>query len=96
MPKQLVFKVVDHWPTQPYEAYWDGGGWQVMGGNLCPCVIGGDLEDAQEEAVVEGGPSLTPDDLIRAIAVTAHSDAAVEAVSRSQAAQMIARGGDHE
>ena len=96
MPKQLVFKVVDHWPSQPYEAHWDGSNWHVMGGDHCVWMIGGDERDAQEEASVEGGPSVTPDDLIRAIAVTSHSDAAVKAVSRSQTAQMVARGGGHE
>ena len=29
---QLEFRVVDHYPTEPFTAYWDGASWQVADG----------------------------------------------------------------
>lgn len=81
MKKQLVFTVVDHYPTKPYEAWYDDslGGWRVCAQDGCTWLLmGGDERDAeyasQEKSMDDGT-------LIRALAVALHSDAAKAAIT---------------
>ena len=73
MTKQLVFTVVDHWPEQPYQAYWDVTGWQIMGGDNMVWYIGGAEEDATQSSHVE---AVEKNQLIQALSVALHSEAA--------------------
>jgi len=81
MTKQLVFTVVDHWPEQPYQAYCDGSGWQIMGGDNIVWSIGGEEQDATQSAHVEAVES-NQDQLIQALSVALHSEAATAYIKK--------------
>lgn len=83
MSKVLQFKVVEDFPTQPYEAYWTGTQWCVsdVTNVFWYLSVEGRETDAVELKQQGTTTSNTSDDiLLKALAVALHKEAAVSLV----------------
>ena len=74
----LVFKIVENnQGYDPMTAYKDEhGGWQIVDNQTITYYAGSAMEESAEAPKAEGGQS----DLIKALAVALHSEAAVQAI----------------
>lgn len=81
--KQLIFEVVDEYPTKPFQAYWNECSWEIMDCNELVWTIAGSKSDSVETPPTQqstGG--ISGSDIAKIVAAALHPEAASKMVEK--------------